>query len=243
MRARLRSFIGDLRDRSACPRSQKVTLPDLWAIGLLVLSGATSFSESFSKLVNNLLGVSGSVVPFVLVGTGFAWSIFVITAKVSEVPGVASPEAPLTPELTYRYDQPTRYLAKMGMFILIILLPWQARMMVDEFVPLPLTIYGYLIDAHTRQPAVDAVVRIVDGSGVDVTRHQWPSDSTGLYIIETVRRVRRDSKVIVSQPNCTMENELQLFQIYETRLDVFGNEIPRSMGPIFRHTITCRRRK
>jgi hypothetical protein len=239
MGARLRNFIGDILDRSAHPRPQKVTLPDLWAISLLVLSGAASFSESFSKLALNLLGISGSVVPFVLACIGLAWAIFVITAKEGEAHGPASSGIPLKPELTYRHDQPTRYLAKIGMFILIVLLLWQAKIMIDDFIPLPLTVYGYLVDARTRQPVVDAVVRMIDSSGVDVTRYQWPSDSTGFYIIETVRRVRRDSEVVVSQPKCAMENKLPLFRVYETRLDVFGMEVPKSFDHVFKHTITC----
>ena len=89
----------------------------------------------------------------------------------------------------------------------------------------------------------DDVLRAVNGAGVDVTRHQWPSDSTGFYMIETVRRAHRNSKVVALQPNCAQEKELPIFRIYETRLDVFGNELPKSLSPIFRHTITCEVKK
>jgi hypothetical protein len=240
MMALIHSFINDILDRSARPSSQGVALPDLWTISILAFSGAATFFDAFTTLANRLFGIAGSIIPLGLVVVGLAWSIFVINTKDKQMLATVIVARTVPPsELTYAYSQSIRYLAKISMVVLLLLLPSHVAAVIDEFIPLPSTIYGYLVDARSRKPVIDAVVRVVDTNGVDVTTNQWPSDSTGFYIIENSRRVRRNSRIVVSQADCKTENELPMFRIYETRVDLSGNKIPRFLKPAFQHTINC----
>ena len=234
------NFIADILDRSARPSSQGAALPDLWTISILAFSGAATFFDAFTVLANRLFGIAGSIIPLGLVIVGLAWSIFVMTAKHKQMlASVIVARTVPTNELVYTYSQSIRYLAKISMVVLLLLLPSHIGAVVDEFIPLPSTIYGYLADARSRKPVIDAVVRVVDTKGVDVTTNQWPSDNTGFYIVENSRQVRRNSRIVVSQVNCKTENELPMFRVYETRVDLSGNEIPNSRNPVFRHTLNC----
>ncbi len=230
-----RGIFFDLFDRGTHPNAAKHRLPDLWTIGVLILSGAVSFSDLLSKFLNGLLGISGSIVPLALLSSGLAWAIHVIVAKQHESGNLLLTGILVYPVPIYYYDQVSRLLGKIGILILLVLLPWQVVLVVDEFVPLPITLYGYLIDAKTRQPVEGTVLRIVNGSGVDVTRYQLPSESLGL----SVQRVRRNAKLVVSRPDCSGENELPLFSAYESREDALGNEIKTSVNPVFRYTFYC----
>jgi TIR domain len=238
----LRTHFADIVNRGAYVRRREVEWPDLWRIGVLFLSGGVSLSETISKLANDLFGLPGSAVPLLVALTGLAWAWFVVGAKnaISQQPRIEVPQHDVAaPRIIYTYDETVRWIAKFGLLLFAILFIRQLSTFVDDLVPLPTTIHGYLIDGRTGAPLEGASVRVFEKSGVDITTKQLASDSTGFYVVHTLRGFRRNATVVVSPPKCGSESRLPLYRIYETSLDVHGDKLPEYLRPVFRHTVRC----
>jgi hypothetical protein len=165
--------------------------------------------------------------------------VFLVSAK-EETQGHASTitSADSKPHLECKYSQPVRYLAKIGMVVVLVSVPGKVVSLADEVIPLPATLYGYLVDARTGQSIADARVRVVSADGTDITQDTWLSDSEGFYIVRTTRRAYRNDRLLVTHQDCTGEQSFRLRRADE------WSEVPPSapkeeLRPIFRHVLNC----
>jgi len=231
----LRGAVADVMDRGAARRRGRAEWPDLWRYGALVGSGGLSLWTEASKVANDRLGLPGSAVPMLLAAAGLAWACFVITAKAK---GHTAPSLVSSPA-TYAHYQPLRWMAKAAVPILAVVFVMQAVAFQGDLVPLPATLYGFLVDGRTGEPAENVSVRVIDAGGVDVTTRQLSSDSAGFYIVHTSRRVRRDARLQVVRPDCSDVASLPLYRSFETVVDAHGDALTSPVRPVFRHTILC----
>ena len=140
---------------------------------------------------------------------------------------------------TYAYSQLLRFLAKLGLLLLVIMLPYKLMTVADDLLPLPTTIYGYIYTG-ADQPVDGARVRLVSRHGDDITSGTWFTDSQGFYIVKAVRHVRR-SDVIKTIPN-KCESELSLALTKSNEVPVSNTILdPQQRRPadIFVHHINC----
>jgi hypothetical protein len=164
-----------------------------------------------------------------------AWSIQAIRAKTISKPIIA---ANPTLQYSYAYSPVSRIIAKTT-FVICLLFLWSvARSAADDYVPLANPIYGYLLEAGTRKPVVGATVSLVDSDNIDISKTEAITDSNGFYILDTIRRAKRSSTLIVYRIGCRRE-VFSLSRAYETHRDPAGQPLENEVATAFTYLCNC----
>jgi hypothetical protein len=234
------SFIADMLDRSAEARKNYRWVPDLWATGLLAASGVASYADVLYKLFTNIIGAPGVLVPLFILLFVLVWCVFLVSAK-DETQSHASIVISTDNKrhLEFKYGQPVRYFAKIGIVLIIVSLPGKVISSTYKIIPLPTIFYGYLVDARTGQPIADARVRVVSADGADITQSTWLSDSEGFYIVRTTKRAYRNDRILVNDANCTTKEYSLPLRRADELPAVQSNKPKVGLRPVFRHVLNC----
>jgi hypothetical protein len=217
----------DFTDRSASKRVDFSWDSGLWTTAGVVIAAAAAYFESSEKLFIGVFGDFKGTFRLLLVVVALLGCVFMVRSKRQ----VLSTSTGDSSSLQYSFAQPMRIVAKFGIIALLALLPTRVIAAKDDFIPLPQTIYGYLVDARSDKPVSDAGIRVVNQDGVDVTDGVWLSDSQGFYVVKTSEPVMRTAHIIISIPECKSRQSLTL-----RRVDQIGS---RNGYPVFRHVAEC----
>ena len=178
-------FGRDLLDRGAQRRRSRGGWPDVWATLVLALTSAGSLLEGWKKIASETFGLPGTLGAVVLCLVGAVACVYAISA----VTGSGTKQ-------TYRYKSVVRQLAKIGLVVICLVLPFTASSAFDSISPLPSTIYGTLAD-YDNKPLPNIPVRIMV-NGEDVTSpSSFKTDDRGLYKVDATRRISRAAKLRV----------------------------------------------
>jgi hypothetical protein len=220
--------VGDFTDRSASKRTDTSWGSGLWASAGVVVTAAAGYLDSAEKLFVGIFGDFMGTFRFLLVVVALLGCVGIVCSKRR----IASSSAGSSISHQYSFTQPVRITAKFGIIALLVLLPTKVIAVKDDFIPLPPSFYGYLVDARSGQPVSDAGIRVMTHDGIDVTDGIWLSDSQGFYIVRTRDRVKRTAQLMVTIPECQTRQSLRL-----RRVDQIGS---RNGFPMFRHhVIAC----
>jgi hypothetical protein len=233
----LKDFVRDVLDRSAKPRDSSNWIPELWAVVGVLGAGAVSYAESVQKVAAIFLGSASSLLPALLALTGTLWCIWIIDAKQVRA---SQPVLVGGSVFEYAYRQPVRQIAKVGLLALLVLLPIKISAAVDDFIPLPLTFYGFLLDSRTGQRIEAATVRVVNVNGVDVTRDgTWESDKYGFYEVRTLQPVTRDGHLSIKMADCPEIRTLPIRKADQCSTCPSSPFVSTKLKPMFRHVFSC----
>ena len=231
------AFCADLLDKGASKKADSISIREAGGAVAAGLAAIVEWFDHARKVVHELLGFSSALLPPLLLAFGVLWCISVITAKES------TPETPIvsglvirTPRRSYRSGQPTRWLSKSLLVLILFLLPRFASVWAEEVIPLPITFSGYLNDQRSGKPIDGARIRVVSENGVDLTQGEWWSDSNGFYVVRTSRRVSRLASVEISRSDCTTLERLPLGKNFEVRQE---KQTGHHRGPVFHHMVPC----
>ena len=228
------SFPRDLFDRAArkiAPASW--TGETLTVLGIALLA-ATGQAEALQKIAFALVGDRTSLVRLLLTVSALCWCVVVISKK-TRVPGLAA----ASDKRVYSYSRPLRLLAILAAAILMVAIPSKISATVDELVPLPKTIYGYLYQLNGR-PIDGANIRLVSSGGEDITRGDWLSDSEGFYIVKADRRIRRSDILTIFGEGCAGQHFLTLRRENEFKMNALRERPGRpELSPKFYHHLSC----
>jgi len=234
-------FVRDLTDNSA----ETVWTPN-WAadslrtLGIAVLA-ASGQIEAVQKLVSQLVGDFSSAIQILLLLCAILWCVAVISSKIpsTRVSLIVGDLRPMDGRGLYGYSQPLRFVAKLGLLLFVIALPFRVRIVVDKLLPLPETIYGYVF-LGADKPVNGARIRVISSNGADITSGTWTTDSRGFYILKGVRRLRRSDLVKVQPDGCKKELTLALSKSNEVSAGTAKDQ-PDGTGifPIFIHHLDC----
>ena len=235
----MRNFIQDLTDHSA----KKVSNPN-WAVDGLTTLGIAALAasgqvEAIQKLASQMIGDFSSAVQLLLLVIGVFWCTAVISAKTKfkHPPGIA-PEGDSQSGHSYVYSQLLRTGAKAGLMLFLVAVPFKTHAVLDELLPLPTTIYGYVF-YDTTKPVDGANIRIVSSDGSDITVGSWVTDSKGFYTVKATRHLRRSDVLRVMPDGCTTEISLPLKRPNEGSVD----SVHPSLSPLFIHRSHCEESK
>jgi hypothetical protein len=239
LRNSLLGFVQDLADHSA----ERISSPN-WAVdglttvGIAVLA-ASAQAEAVQKLVSQLVGDLSLVVQLFLLLGAILWCVAVISGKTpSKLTAGVVAGANSKREYSYAYSQPVRIAAKIGLIIFVVAFPIKLKAIMEEALPLPSTIYGYLL-YDTTKPVDGAHVRVVSADGSDITVGIWVSDSNGFYIIKARRAMRRSDVLKVMPDDCADEVSLSLTKSNEIPSRNSDDRNDAMLSPLFRHRIHC----
>lgn len=227
-----------MRDRSAKKKKSNNWLRDISAVTIVALTGAGSYLTLVKDVGMTLLGLSGSLIPSIIVIAGIIWCFVIITSKEQKhEAGFAQKDLKT---LQYVYVQPVRHLSKITLlFFLLYVLPLNINKALVERIPLASVIYGNLVDARTGDPVIDARIRILTSDGIDVTKGEWFTDSRGFFIVETKSSIYRDAILAVFPTDCSKEIHLPLLSSFEVSVSETALNLPEGLDPMFQHQITC----
>ena len=203
-------------------------------LALPVLSTAAACVQQI-QTIGKFYAVPVHTMSVLLLLASAAWSIQAIRAKTISKPIIAGNA---TPQYSYAYSPVSRIIAKIT-FVICLLFLWSvARSAADDYVPLANPIYGYLLEAGTRRPVVGATVSLIDSDSIDISKTEAITDSNGFYILDTIRRAKRSSTLIVYRIGCRKE-ALSLSRIYETYTDPGGQPLDNKVATAFTHFCNC----
>ena len=221
MRLPLR-FGKDLLDRGAERRRSSGGWPDIWATLVLALTSAGSLLEGWKEIASETFGLPGAIGGLVLCLGGAVACVYAISAV------TRSKTKP-----TYQYKSVVRQLAKIGLAVICLMLPFIASRASDSVSPLPRMIYGKLAD-YDNTPLPNIPVRIIV-DGEDVTSpNSFPTDDRGFYQVEAMQRISRAAKLRV--PCRSGPIDLKLGRRNETPEKL--PDLPPS-AVVFFHQIDC----
>lgn len=227
-------FVGDLFDRSAernCNPAWTAEITRTLGLGIVNLA---SFWDAAAKVSAQVFGDFTSLLQLILAIIGCAWCISIIRGKTQRQ--ASSLELAAAAQHEYSSSTIVRFSAKLAFMAFLLIIPTKTISAVGDLLPLPSTIYGYLIDLDSGQPLEQARVSLVTADGVDITAGVWFSDSHGFYIVTSSRRAWRSAKLIVTHP-CAKPVMLSLSKSYQ--INPTDAEKQQDIEPLFRHVITC----
>jgi len=238
---RVKSFWNDITDKSAAKvRSPRWATESLTTVGIAVL-GASAQIEAVRKVGSEFVGDFSSLFQLVLQLFAIFWCMAVISGKSELASGSAIIHSPASasPQLLYSYSQPLRFLAKVGLLLLMFLIPVSLRAVADEVIPLPSTIYGYIYRGADH-PLDGVRVRIITREGQDITRGNWFTDSAGFYIATANRRIKRSDKIVVAPEECDGEHALSLMRSNQADNSTIMSDAKVKNDALFVHHIDCK---
>ncbi len=204
----------DFTDRGALINQESLSLKNLAAGFMIIITTVVNFIKSIQDLLSTGLGIYQNCIPILLITASFYFAIYLIIAKVKipKEPGLL----PNSREIVrYKIPNKLRNLAKCIVVICALLLPFYVIQLSEDMYPMPKVIYGYLYDSVTSEPIKNAKINIVDKSGVTITDGRWFTDDNGFYIVKANSRFYRDSKLKVSVIESNSEFFLPLTRIFE----------------------------
>jgi hypothetical protein len=229
-------FLDDLGDQGARPGTKPLQIQELWGLPIVAVGTLGSLLKESQSIVVSSFGMPAALLTVFLLALALYWSILTIMAK-QQSDAIVSPTG--HPFYIYVYTWGVRLIAKLVLIVVIIILPYGAAEALHQLQPLPMILYGYLIDSKTSRPLSEIMVMVENKRGADITARSLPSDSSGFYIIHTSRNVSRLDRLKVYLPTCKKSILLSLHSAHETRYAPDGKQLPKKINPVFRHVISC----
>jgi hypothetical protein len=227
-------FVRDLVDRGARRTSSRLGAAEQFAGIGTALTALLALLDVFRKTLDELVGAPGVVIQLVLVAIAIGGCIYIISARTA---------ASRSAEPTYRFGPIFRTAAKVLILVLLVyLLPRRIAATADHYAQVPALFGGYLVDARTGEPIVNASARLQSEGQGDVGGTAWPSDSNGFYIVQVERPVpRRQATLAVYSETCG-SHKVTLTKSSERPEDPREKSTRGGRGPatIFRHVIDCK---
>lgn len=193
------SFIGDLTDRNAEPRTGDGSLPKTLTLFLLALGYSLSSFELVTIFVDRTIGQS-----YYLIGLVFLVVITVIAVHfISKKEDTKSPEE----KPFYQYTQSERKVAKISLALIILSFVGMCTSFVNHHQPLPKLLEGIVSCnpegqiAGLKVEALDKDKMPLPGAGTFMT------DSRGYFNIVLTQSVRRNAYLRFVAPDGTTYTE------------------------------------
>lgn len=231
---KVQTFLQDVLDQGAQHSSQKASSQDYFKGLGAAMAVVASAIEDVQKVFSRLLGLSEGSLSLILSLCALIGCWYIFTSKVK----APSSDSPILVHY-YSFNWFVRQLSKVVLVVLLLFsIPRNTIELLEGQQRLPKMLTGRLEYARTRQPVVNANVRIITEDGRDVTKNSWASDHNGFYIVETSQRVLRSAKLLVYVSNCE-SRELPLLKEYENTTESEGNDFETNQPPIFYHLFDC----
>lgn len=228
-----RALVDVVLDRSA-GRKPSASAAEAAAAVMAALAAVIGAANLIGDTLTKLLGEAAAawIPPLVLVML-LVLSLYIVIARQRKQSAAGMIDAGPKDSFVYTFAQPLRQTAKVASILLLIAAPASLASTIIARTPLPDTFDGSIVDQqHNLAGVANAMVRVIDKDGTDLTKGTWYTDDQGSYHVAAKRRVPRSATLQVDAHDCGSLS-LALTQKYETTSST-------STTPMFRHLVDCK---